>query len=172
MSAAEPLPDSAKAPPDAPLAHEPLVPLLGLTTATQVVTTFVVAAIPTLAPRVAATLGLEPQSVGYQVSIINVLLGAALAIGLLMRKLFLKDMLGSTVDMPDAAWRTLSWRWVGFFLALAVLNVVVWQGFSEDAWVNFKAYGLLGLTMAFAMANAPFMARHIVEKPANPSADG
>ncbi len=114
----------------------------------------------------------DPFYFKIKVSIINVLLGAALAIGLLMRKLFLKDMLGSTVDMPDAAWRTLSWRWVGFFLALAVLNVVVWQGFSEDAWVNFKAYGLLGLTMAFAMANAPFMARHIVEKPANPSADG
>ena len=55
---------------------------------------------------------------------------------------------------------------------LAALNVVVWQSFSEDAWVNFKAYGLLGLTMVFAMANAPFMAKHIIAKPDNPSADG
>ena len=114
----------------------------------------------------------DPFYFKIKVSIINALLGGALAIGLLLNKLFLKDMLGSSIDMPDAAWRTLSWRWVVFFLALAILNVLVWQGFSEDMWVNFKAYGLLGLTMVFAMANAPFMARHIIEKTDKPSADG
>ncbi len=117
----------------------------------------------------------DPFYFKIKVSIINVLLAVALAVGLLMKKLFLKDMLGSSIDMPDAAWRNLSWRWVAFFFALAILNVAVWQGFSEEVWVNFKAYGLLGLTMVFALVNAPFMAKHIIEKsdkPDKPSADG
>ena len=114
----------------------------------------------------------DPFYFKIKVSIINGLLGAALAVGLFMNKLFLRDMLGASLEMPDRAWRTLSWRWVMFFFFLAALNVVVWQYFSEDTWVNFKTYGLLGLTMLFALANAPFMARHMPKVPADPSADG
>ena len=116
----------------------------------------------------------DPFYFKIKVSIINGLLSAALVFGLLTNRLFLRDMLGSSVKMPDSAWRTLSWRWVVFFLALAVLNIVIWRNFSEPVWVNFKAYGLLVLTMVFALANAPFMAKHMIEneppKPDAPSA--
>ena len=42
-------------------------------------------------------------------------------------------------------------------------NEVVWRNFSTDAWVNFKVFGLLPITLAFAFANAPYMTKHMIE---------
>jgi intracellular septation protein len=102
----------------------------------------------------------------------NVIFAAILGGGLLSDRMFLKDLLGSAIEMSETAWRTLTWRWVIFFLALAGLNEYVWRTMSEATWVNFKVFGLMGLTMVFALANAPFMAKHMKHEDANPSADG
>jgi intracellular septation protein len=102
----------------------------------------------------------------------NLVFAAILGGGLLMNRMFLKDLLGTTLDMPEAAWRTLTLRWTVFFLLLAGLNEYVWRTMSEGTWVNFKVFGLMGLTMIFAIANAPFMARYIKTEPEKPSADG
>lgn len=102
----------------------------------------------------------------------NLIFAIILFGGLLSNRMFLKDLLGAAVDMPEAAWRTLTWRWVVFFLALAGLNEYVWRTLSEATWVNFKVFGLMGLTLVFALANAPFMAKHMKGDDANPSADG
>jgi intracellular septation protein len=105
-------------------------------------------------------------------TVANLLFAAILGGGLLMNRTFLKDLLGSALEMPQTAWRNLTWRWVVFFLVLAGLNEYVWRTMSEDAWVNFKVFGLMGLTMLFALANAPFMAKHMKGENPNPSADG
>jgi intracellular septation protein len=103
---------------------------------------------------------------------VNLLFAAVLGGGLYFNRIFLKDLLGSTMELPDAAWRQLTVRWAGFFVALAVLNEFVWRSMSEEAWVNFKVFGLLGLTIVFAAANTPFMMKHMTEKPDDPSANG
>jgi intracellular septation protein len=102
----------------------------------------------------------------------NVIFAVILGGGLLMNRMFLKDLLGSTLEMPEAAWRTLTLRWTVFFLVMAGLNEYVWRTMSEATWVNFKVFGLMGLTMVFALANGPFMARYIKSDDGNPSADG
>ena len=102
----------------------------------------------------------------------NLVFAGILGGGLLANRMFLKDLLGSAIEMPLTAWRTLTWRWTVFFLVLAGLNEYVWRTMSEDTWVNFKVFGLMGLTMVFAFANAPFMARHMQAQPEKPSADG
>jgi intracellular septation protein len=91
----------------------------------------------------------------------NLLFVAVLTGGLFSDRLFLKDMLGTAMELPDKAWRVLTWRWAWFFAALAVLNEFVWRNFSEGTWVNFKVFGLMGLTLAFAAVNAPFMMRNM-----------
>jgi intracellular septation protein len=105
-------------------------------------------------------------------TVANVIFAAILGGGLLSNRMFLKDLLGSAIEMPQAAWRNLTWRWVVFFLFLAGLNEYVWRNMSESAWVNFKVFGLMGLTMLFAVANAPFMVRHMPKEDSKPSADG
>lgn len=105
-------------------------------------------------------------------TVANLVFAVVLGGGLLANRMFLKDLLGSAIVMPPAAWRTLTIRWTLFFIALAGANEYVWRTMSEGTWVNFKVFGLMGLTMLFALANAPFMARHMKDEEANPSADG
>ena len=98
-----------------------------------------------------------------KVTLINALFGAVLLGGVAFGRSYLKLVMGEAVKLSEAAWRTLSIRWGLFFLFLAVLNEVVWRNFTTDQWVNFKVFGLLPLTLVFAIANAPFMAKHIIE---------
>lgn len=111
-----------------------------------------------------------------KVTLVNVLFGSLLLAGLRFNKVFLKDLMGDALSLPAEAWRTLTLRWGGFFFLLAALNEGVWRNFSNDTWVNFKVFGLMGLTLVFAIANAPFMARHMQDAASpedrNPSADG
>jgi intracellular septation protein len=102
-----------------------------------------------------------------KVTLINVLLGGALLGGLYFRKYFLKYIIGEAVEMPDHAWRTLTWRWGIFFFLVAVINEAVWRNVSTDMWVNFKVFGVLGISLLFALANIPFMSKYISdgEKP-------
>ena len=103
----------------------------------------------------------DPIYLKIKVSIINILFGSALLVGLWFKKLFLKTMLGEALNLPDDAWRVLTLRWAAFFFALAALNIFIWF-YSEPLWVNFKVFGILGLTALFAVANAPYMAKHMI----------
>ncbi|MCA0432058.1 MAG: septation protein A [Proteobacteria bacterium] len=107
-----------------------------------------------------------------KVTLVNCLFAGLLLGGLAFGRSFIKDIMGEAIKMPDAAWRTLSLRWGIFFAVLAILNEIVWRNFTTDEWVTFKVFGLVALTLVFALANAPYMARHMQEEPAKPSADG
>ena len=98
-----------------------------------------------------------------KVTLINALFGAVLLGGVAFGKSYLKLVMGEAMKLTDEAWRTLSLRWGIFFFALAGLNEIVWRNFSTDQWVNFKVFGLLPLTLVFAVANAPYMTRHMIE---------
>ena len=71
-----------------------------------------------------------------------------------------KLLLGEAFNLTEEGWRKLSIRWALFFLALAALNELVWRSFSEAVWVNFKVFGILGLTLVFAMAQIGLIKRH------------
>ncbi len=99
-----------------------------------------------------------------KVTLVNLLFGAILLGGLMFDRPFLKMLLGEGLQLTDAGWRILTRRWGLFFLFLAALNEAVWRSVSTDAWVNFKVFGLLGLTLVFAVAQTPLMMRHQVEE--------
>ncbi|MGQ0485302.1 MAG: septation protein A [Hyphomicrobiales bacterium] len=98
-----------------------------------------------------------------KVTLINALFGAILLGGLAFGRSYLKLVMGEALKLPEAAWRTLTLRWGVFFFCLAALNEIVWRNVSTDAWVNFKVFGLVPITLVFALANAPFMAKHAAE---------
>jgi intracellular septation protein len=98
-----------------------------------------------------------------KVTLINALFGAVLLGGVAFGRSYIKLIMGEAVKLTEEAWRTLSIRWGVFFFAMAALNEVVWRSFSTDAWVNFKVFGLLPLTLVFAVANAPYMTKHMIE---------
>jgi intracellular septation protein len=119
----------------------------------------------------ALTLWLADETfIKVKVSIINALFGVILFTGLVMGRPLLKLALGEAVNMDAEGWRKLTIRWALFFFAMAALNEFVWRTLSTDAWVNFKVFGLLPLTVVFAVAQIRLMQRHMVEEPSPPHA--
>jgi intracellular septation protein len=88
-----------------------------------------------------------------------VLFGAALFAGLALKKPLLKVLFDGALHVTEEGWRILTWRWAFFFLALAVLNEIVWRTQTTDLWVKFKTFGFLPLTLLFALAQAPLIMR-------------
>ncbi|MDX1593464.1 MAG: septation protein A [Gammaproteobacteria bacterium] len=77
------------------------------------------------------------------------------------RRPLVQRMMGGTVDVAGAVWERLNTLWVCFFVAMGVLNLVVVYNFDTDTWVNFKLFGMLGLTFLFVLAQAFYLARHM-----------
>jgi intracellular septation protein len=77
-----------------------------------------------------------------------------------MKKPMLELLLGPVFNLTEEGWRKLTLRWALFFVAMAVLNELIWRNVSTDAWVSFKAFGFLPLTFLFALAQVPLMQRH------------
>jgi intracellular septation protein len=97
-----------------------------------------------------------------KVTLVNAMFGSILLIGLYFGKQFLKLVLGEALKMDDEGWRILTLRWGLFFFVLAALNEVIWRSVGTDLWVNFKVFGILPLTLLFALSQAPLMSRHMI----------
>lgn len=93
-------------------------------------------------------------------TIVNTLFGVILLGGLWWGKSFLRSVFGSVFRLDDEGWRQLTFRWALFFLLLAVLNEVVWRNFSTDTWVSFKVFGIMPLSMVFALSQMRLLHRH------------
>jgi len=102
----------------------------------------------------------DPSFIKVKPTIINLLFAGVLMAGLVMHRPLLKLLLGEAFNLTDEGWRKLTIRWILFFLALAALNELVWRNFSEAAWVNFKVFGILPLTLVFATAQIGLIRRH------------
>ncbi|MEM8838112.1 MAG: septation protein A [Pseudomonadota bacterium] len=96
-------------------------------------------------------------------TIVNVFFGSVLMIGLLYGKSLLAYVFDSAFKITDEGWRILTFRWALFFFFLAVLNEVIWRSYSTDFWVAFKVWGVMPITMAFAMSQLPLLNRHSLE---------
>jgi intracellular septation protein len=88
------------------------------------------------------------------------LFGAALFVGLWLKRPLLKILFDGALHVTEEGWRKLTWRWAFFFLALAVLNEIVWRTQTTDVWVKFKTFGFLPITLLFALAQAPLIMRY------------
>ena len=107
------------------------------------------------------TLWLQDETfIKMKPTIVQALFAAILLGGLVARRPLLKPLLGRMMPpMSDAAWRRFTLRYALFFIAMALLNEVVWRTQSTDLWVTFKVFGLSGLTFLFILAQMPFINR-------------
>lgn len=93
-------------------------------------------------------------------TIVNLLFAGVLLGGLAFGKPLLGVVFESVIRLDADGWRKLTLRWALFFLVLAALNEVVWRLFPTDTWVTFKVFGVMPLTILFALAQIPLMQRH------------
>ena len=97
-------------------------------------------------------------------TIVNALFGSVLLAGLYWRKPLLAIVLDSMFELTEEGWRKLTLRWALFFFVLAALNEIVWRTQTTDFWVNFKVFGIMPLTVAFALAQTPLLMRHEIKR--------
>lgn len=106
-------------------------------------------------------------------TIVQALIAAILLAGLLIRRPLLKPLLGPVLPpMVESAWHGLTLRYALFFLAMAALNEVVWRTQSTDVWVSFKVFGIMLLTIVFALLQMPFLNRNRLEEQPGHSTGG
>ena len=96
-------------------------------------------------------------------TIINLVFAVILYGGMLIKKPLLKILLGAALKLEEEGWRILTYRWIGFFIALAVLNEIVWRTQTTDIWVNFKVFGILPITFIFTMTQFPLIKKHQID---------
>jgi intracellular septation protein len=70
-------------------------------------------------------------------------------------------LMSAQINLPNQIWRRLNLSWVTFFLIMGGANLYVMYNFDRDTWVNFKLFGMLGMTMVFLVIQSLFLARHI-----------
>jgi len=96
-------------------------------------------------------------------TIINALFAIALIISTYLNKPILKMMLNSSINLKDQGWTMLNKMWTGYFIFLAVLNEIVWRNYPTDVWVNFKVFGIMGVTIAFTIVQIPLLKKYFIE---------
>lgn len=98
-------------------------------------------------------------------TIVNTLFGCILLGGLYFGRSLLALVLDSVLQLDEEGWRKLTLRWGLFFFVLAALNEVVWRTQTQDFWVAFKVWGVMPLTMIFALAQTPLILKHEIKRP-------
>jgi intracellular septation protein len=110
-----------------------------------------------------ATLFLQDELfIKWKPTVLNVLFAIAfLASQWIGSKPLIERMMGAQITVPANVWCKLNLAWVVFFLLLGVLNLFVVYNFDTDTWVNFKLFGLLGLTVLFVLAQSVYLFRYL-----------
>ncbi|SIS48339.1 septation protein A [Neptunomonas antarctica] len=98
----------------------------------------------------------------WKPTVVNWLFGMAfLGSQFIGPKTIIERIMAANIELPSNAWRTLNLAWVFFFLSMGIINLFVAYNFSEETWVNFKLFGMLGLTVIFIVIQGLYMSKYI-----------
>ena len=94
-------------------------------------------------------------------TIINLLFATVLLFGkYFTQKSLLKIFFQNAFNLKDEGWKKLNYRWIVFFIFVAILNEIVWRTQTETFWVNFKVWGLLPISFLFAASQVPLINKY------------
>ena len=100
--------------------------------------------------------------VKMKTTIIYLLFATVLAAGVVLKKPFLEIAFDSVFHLTEEGWQKLTIRWIAFFVAMAIVNEIVWRTQTTDTWVAFKTFGFIPLTFVYALAQFPLMQKYAV----------
>ena len=96
-------------------------------------------------------------------TIINALFAIILIGSTFFNKPVLKLLLNSSMKLTDQGWSLMNKLWSGFFIFLALLNEIVWRTQTTDVWVNFKVFGIMGITIVFTIIQIPLLKKYFID---------
>jgi intracellular septation protein len=115
----------------------------------------------------------DPAFIQWKPTVLNWVFAAAFFLSIFIgEKNLVERMMGSQLDLPDFVWTRLNLSWVAFFIISGLANLYVAFYYDLDAapdvrmetWVDFKLFGLMGLTIIFVILQALYLARFIQEE--------
>jgi intracellular septation protein len=107
----------------------------------------------------------DPVFIKWKPTVVNWLFGVVfLGSQFIGKKSMIERMMSHAIDLPAQIWTRLNYSWGIFFLASGILNLYVAFNYAEETWVNFKLFGMLGLTLLFVILQSFYMARHIQDQ--------
>ncbi len=108
----------------------------------------------------------DEMFIKWKVTVVNWLFAAGfLASHYIGSQPVIQRMLSGNIELDRSHWLKLSWMWIGFFMVLGAVNLYIAYQFSTDAWANFKLYGMLGLTIVFALLQGMWLAGKMPHDP-------
>ncbi|PCJ32756.1 MAG: septation protein A [Gammaproteobacteria bacterium] len=112
-----------------------------------------------------ATLWLQnPDFIKWKPTVVNWLFAVAfIATPLFSDKSLLERMMAEHIALPKSIWFKLNIAWIVFFIGSGLANLYVAFNFPEETWVNFKLFGLLGLTIVFIIGQSIYLSKHATE---------
>lgn len=113
----------------------------------------------------------DPDFVKMKPTAVYLLFAGALLGGLWKGKILLSKIMGEALALTPEGWRSLTLHWGVFFLAMAAANEIVWRGFPEHVWVNFKVWAIPPITLAFGILELVLHRRHLIETAETPKKD-
>lgn len=110
-----------------------------------------------------ATLLLQDETfIKWKPSVINWLFGIAfLGSQFIGEKPLVQRMLSKQLELPSLIWKQVNLAWAGFFIAMGFINLYVVYNFDTDTWVNFKLFGMFGLTLIFMFAQGLWLSKYM-----------
>ena len=103
----------------------------------------------------------NPIFIYLKPTIINIIFAIGLLIGkLIFGKNFLRLFFKGSLRLEDYGWDKLMYRWIFFFVFLAILNEIIWRTQTEEIWINFKVWGILPLTFIFTAFQIPLIQKY------------
>ena len=103
----------------------------------------------------------NPIFIYLKPTVINILFAIGLLIGKVkFNKNFLKVFFKGSLKLEDIGWNKLMYRWVFFFIFLAIINEIFWRTLSEETWINFKVWGILAITFIFTASQIPLIQKY------------
>ncbi len=79
----------------------------------------------------------------------------------------MRAMMEKQIQLPDSIWSKLNIAWAMLFLALGFLNLYVAFNYSQDAWVNFKLFGITGIMFGFIIIQTIFISKYLPKEDSN-----
>lgn len=93
-------------------------------------------------------------------TLVYIIFSSILMFSAIKKNPIMKNILGTAFSMRDIYWITLSKRFSFYFLAMAIVNEIVWRNYTENTWVNFKVFGAVPITAIFMISQIPFLRKH------------
>jgi intracellular septation protein len=106
----------------------------------------------------------DPAYVQMKPTIVGFIFASILLAGIHFEKPLFKVLLGQNLYLSDDGWRLLTWLWFGYFVFISVLNEFIWRNYSWEFWAAFKAFGLMPMTVIYAVPQMYLMRKYRIAR--------